>query len=104
MAANEHPGGTVLLKATHRPQPRLEPAVVSLDAVVAYRSVQCHAAGSSSSSTTGYVAAWSVTTSTGVTLIVPIARSKNRCAAVASRREETNTSMTCPNWSIARYT
>jgi hypothetical protein len=31
-----------------------------------------------------------------------MARSKNRRAAPASRRGETNTSMTCPHWSIAR--
>jgi hypothetical protein len=47
-------------------------------------------------------AAWSVVTSIGVTLVVPIARSKNRRAAAVSRREETNTSMTWPNWSTAR--
>jgi len=37
-----------------------------------------------------------------VTLVAPIAWSKNRRAALASRREETKTSMTCPNWSMAR--
>jgi hypothetical protein len=37
-----------------------------------------------------------------MTLVVPIARWKNPRAAVASRRGETNTSMTCPCWSIAR--
>src|SRR5215211_8715649 len=34
MAANDHPGGTVLLEAAHRPQPRLEAAMVGLDPVV----------------------------------------------------------------------
>jgi hypothetical protein len=34
--------------------------------------------------------------------VVPMACWKNRRAAVASRREDTNTSMTWPNWSIAR--
>ena len=43
-------------------------------------SVRCHAAGSSSSSTIGEVAARSVTTSTGVTFVVPMARSKVRRA------------------------
>jgi hypothetical protein len=33
----------------------------------------------------------------GVTLVAPMARWKNRRAAPASRRGETNTSMTCPN-------
>jgi hypothetical protein len=43
-----------------------------------------------------------VTTSTGVILVVVMARSKKWRAALASRLEETNTSMTWPNWSIAR--
>jgi len=43
-----------------------------------------------------------VLTSVGAILVVPIARSKNRWAALVSRREETKTSMTCPNWSMAR--
>jgi hypothetical protein len=30
--------------------------------------------------------------------------SQNRRAALASRRGEANTSMTCPAWSIAQYT
>jgi hypothetical protein len=34
MAANDHPGGTVLLEAAHRTQPRLEAAMVGLDPVV----------------------------------------------------------------------
>ena len=50
----------------------------------------------------GYAAALSVMTSTGARLVVSMARSKNRRAALASRRGETNTSMTWLNWSIAR--
>jgi hypothetical protein len=50
----------------------------------------------------GQVAALSVTTSTGVILVVVMARSKQRRAALASRCGETNTSTTWPNWSIAR--
>jgi hypothetical protein len=42
-----------------------------------------------------------VVTSAGAIFVVPIARSKQRRAAVASPRGETNTSMTCPNWSMA---
>jgi hypothetical protein len=41
-------------------------------------------------------------TSTGARLVVPMARAKNRRAAFTSRRGETNTSMTWPNWSIAQ--
>jgi hypothetical protein len=47
------PGAAVLLEPAHRPQPRFEVAVVSLDAVVAYCSLRCQAIGSSSSSTAG---------------------------------------------------
>jgi hypothetical protein len=50
----------------------------------------------------GYVAAQSVTTSTGATFVVAMACSKNRRAALASLCGDTSTSMTCPNWSIAR--
>jgi hypothetical protein len=50
----------------------------------------------------GDTGARSVVTSAGLTLVVPMARSKHCRAAVASRRGATNTSMTCPNWSIAR--
>jgi hypothetical protein len=39
-----------------------------------------------------------------VTLVVLMACWKNRRAALASRRGETNTSMTWLNWSAARYT
>jgi hypothetical protein len=46
--------------------------------------------------------AWSVTTSTGVTLVALMACWKHRRAATASRRGETTTPMTCPNWSMAR--
>ena len=48
--------------------------MVGLDRLLAYRSVRCHAAGSNSSSTIGYVAARSVTTATGATFVVPMAR------------------------------
>src|SRR5829696_10034241 len=34
MAANDHPGGTVLLEAAHRPQPRLEAPMICLDPIV----------------------------------------------------------------------
>jgi hypothetical protein len=64
--------------------------------------VRCHAAGSSFSSTAGYTGPCSVVTSVGVIFVAPIARSKKRLAAFVSRWRETNTSMACPNWSIAR--
>jgi len=76
--------------------------MVGLDLVLAYRSVRCQAADTSSSSTAGSTGAWSVTTSTGATRIVAMAPWKNRRAAAAARRGDMNTSTTCPNWSIAR--
>jgi hypothetical protein len=45
----------------------------------------------------------SVMTSDGVTPVVVLARWKNRRAASLSRRTDAYTSMTCPNWSTARY-
>jgi hypothetical protein len=84
-ARGDQPGATVLLEPAHGTKPRLETTVVSLDAVVAYLSVRCHAAGSSSSSTCGYVGARSVTTSTGATLVVPIVRT-SRPPAIGPRR------------------
>src|SRR5512133_3179535 len=98
------PDARVLLAPAHGTKPRLETTVVSLDAVVAYLSVRCHAAGSSSSSTCGYLGARSVTTSTGASLVVPIARSKDRWAASAAPRADTSTSITWPSRSIARET
>jgi hypothetical protein len=43
-----------------------------------------------------------VVTSAGVIFVVPIAGSTKPWAALVSRREATKTSMTCPNWSMAR--
>jgi hypothetical protein len=56
--------------------------------MLAYRSVRCHDAGSSSSSPAGYTGALSVLTSAGTIFVVPIARSKKRWAALcrAARR------------------
>jgi hypothetical protein len=76
--------------------------VVALDPVVGVAVGACHAAGSSSLQHGGYTGVLSVVTSTGVTLVAPMARSMNRRAAAASRDGNTNTSMTWPNWSIAR--
>jgi hypothetical protein len=77
--------------------------VIGLDVIVGVPSVRCHAAGSSSSSTTGDVGARSDTTSLGAALAVPSACRKHRWAALASRHTETNTSVSSPNRSIARY-
>jgi hypothetical protein len=50
----------------------------------------------------GYARYRSVVTSTGEILVRSIARSKKCRAALASRRGERKTSMTWPNWSMAR--
>src|SRR5215207_5677985 len=76
----------VSLEAAHRPHPDLRRPWLASMWLLAYRSVRCHAAGSSSSSTIGYVGAWSDTTSLGAASVVPMACSKNRRAALTSRR------------------
>src|SRR6266545_920863 len=55
MPGDHDPGAAVLLAATHRPQPRLESAVVGLDPVVGVPVGAMPAAGSSSSSTSGLI-------------------------------------------------
>ena len=54
MPHDDGPGAMVLLEPSHRSQPRFQPTMVALDAVVGVVSVRCHAAGSSSSSTAEY--------------------------------------------------
>jgi hypothetical protein len=77
--------------------------VVEFDPVVGIGSVLCQAPGATSSSRTGgQTAALSVMTSVGDGPCSS-ARVKNRRVAAMSRFWETSTSMTCPNWSIARY-
>jgi hypothetical protein len=62
----------------------------------------CLAEGSSFSSTPRQAGALSVVSSTGRSTCRS-ARVKNRRAAAASRFGDNSTSMTCPNWSTARY-
>lgn len=62
-------GTTSCLSPRHRTRPRLQPAVVRLHLLLAYRSVRCQATGSSSSSTTGHVGVRSVMTSIGRVLV-----------------------------------
>src|SRR5512132_3621983 len=76
------PGAAVLLEPAHRTQPHLQPAVVTLDMVAGIPIGASQTAGNSFSSTAGYTGAWSVTTSTGVILVVPMARAKKRRAAL----------------------
>jgi hypothetical protein len=71
--------------------------MVALDAVVGVAVGTVPGRWQQSSSTAGYSRAWSLVTSAGVTLVVPMTRWKNLRAAPASRRGETNTPMTCPN-------
>jgi hypothetical protein len=81
MAANDHPGGTVLVEAAHRPQLRREAAMVGLDPVVGVLLGAMPCNGSSSSNTAGYTGARSVVISAGLTLVVPMARSKKPVGA-----------------------
>jgi hypothetical protein len=94
VSSDDHRGAAVLPEPTHQSQSRLEAAVVALDAVVGvplgampgrreqlvqHRRVCRRLVGDDLDRTTA---------------VVPIARSKNRRAAFASRRTGTNTSMT----------
>jgi hypothetical protein len=101
--ASDHDASVaVLLEAAHPSKPRLQPAVVALNAVVgmAVGAVPCRWQQALQH---GRVHRCLIGGDLdGVTLVALMARSKNRRAAVASRRTEMNTSMTWPNWSIAR--
>jgi hypothetical protein len=89
MSGDDHPGIAVLFAPAHRTQPRLQPPMVALDPMSAYRSVRRQDAGSNSSSTAGYTGALSVMTSAGAIFVVPIACSRKRWPALVSRHEET---------------
>jgi hypothetical protein len=104
MPGDHDPGAAILLEAPHRTKPRRQPTVITFDPVLGvavgampgrWQQLLQHDWGGGCRS---------VMTSTGVIFVAPSARSTNRRAAAASRREETNTSMTWPNWSIARWT
>jgi 1-deoxyxylulose-5-phosphate synthase len=75
--------------------------VISFDRVVGVLLHDMRASGTSSSSTPGSADARSVVTSAGRGACANI-RVKNRRAAAASRLGESSTSMTWPNWSMAR--
>ena len=96
VSCDDDPGAAVLLEPTHRSQSGLQPAVVGLDAVVGvlvgavpgswqqllqHRRVRRGPIGCDSA---------------GRTVVAPMACSKNRSAASASRRVDTNTSTTWP--------
>ena len=71
MSRDDHPGAKVLFESSHRSQPRLQAAVIGLDVVVGVLlgAVPCrweHVVHDDR-----YVAARSVTTSVGVTLVRP---------------------------------
>src|SRR5574341_1330633 len=53
----DDPCAAVPLEPAHRAKPCLQPAVITLARLLAYRSVGCQAAGSSASGTIGEVAA-----------------------------------------------
>jgi hypothetical protein len=101
MPRDDHPGAAILLEAPHRSQPGLQSAVISLNAVVAILLRAMPRRRQQLLQDGRYAGAWSVATSIGVTLVALMAWSKKRRAAMASGGAETNTSMTCPNWSTA---
>jgi hypothetical protein len=80
MPRQKYLSAAVLLEPAHRSHPRLETAVVGLDAVVGGQLGAMSGPGTSSPSTAGYAAAWSVTTCTGIIAVVPMARSKKQRA------------------------
>jgi hypothetical protein len=99
---DDHPGAAILLEAPHRSQPGLQSAVISLNAAVAILLSAMPRRRQQLLQDGRIRRRRSVATSIGVTLVALMACSKNRRAAMASRRAETNTSMTCPNGSIGR--
>jgi hypothetical protein len=98
----DHDPGAVPLEPAHRSQPRLEAAVVSLDTVVGILLGAMPGHRQQFVQHRRVAAARSVTTRPGSSLLCRWSGWKNRRAAVASPREDTTTSMTWPNWSIAR--
>jgi hypothetical protein len=53
LPGDDHPGAVVLLEATHRSQPRLQPTVVRLDSIVGVPVGSAPPGGSNSSSAIG---------------------------------------------------
>jgi hypothetical protein len=97
MPRHDHPGAAVLLEPSQGAQPRLQAAVVGLDPVVGILLGPMPGRRQQLLQQDRIDRCRSVTTSTGVALVVPMARWKNRRAAVVSRRVKTKTSMTWPN-------
>jgi hypothetical protein len=90
------------LESAHRAQPSLQLAVVGLEAVVGVPLRAVPRRWRHTSSTFGCTAVMSVMTLVSVTSLSRWRVRRTAERAAASRRGETNTSMTCPNWSIAR--
>jgi len=77
VSGDHDPGAVLLFEPAHRPEPRLQPAVVAFDAVVGVLVGPMPRRRQQVIEHCRYAAARSVVTSIGVTLVVPIARSKN---------------------------
>lgn len=93
--------GQLLREFTHGHA--LQPTMVTFDGVVLILTVLRKAAGISSSITFAKAGARSVMTTAGSPCAVREVV-KNLRAEAVSRHRDTNTSMTCPCWSTARYT
>ena len=102
MAGDDHPGGTVSLQPTHRSQTSFQPSVVGLKRVVRVDLRVVEGRREPLIEDSGVDRYLSVVTSAGEIRVRPIARLNKLRAALASLRGERKTSMTRPNWSIAR--
>src|SRR5215204_5509044 len=103
MPGDHHAGAGFLFAPSHGPEPCLQAAAIGLNLVVGVPLGAMPGRLEQVVNTVRSARARSVTTSIGVTLVVVMACLQKRRAA-ASRCVDRNTSMTCPGWSIARWT
>jgi hypothetical protein len=101
VSSADHADRAEPFEATHRPESALEPTMIRLDRII---PVLLHDVAHGRQQLIEYPRVgrcWSVLTSLGRE---PCSRAwaKNRRVAARSRLADTNTSMTCPSWSIAR--
>src|SRR5918994_1853388 len=101
MPGDNDAGAAFLFEPSHGPEPCLQAAVIGLNSVV---GVPLGAVPGRLEQVVQHrqVGQGAVGDDLEVTLVVVMARLKKRRAAAASRCVDKNTSMTWPNWSIAR--
>ena len=98
----DHSSAAELFEAAHGSQAGLQPSVIGFDRVLRISLGDVTGSGYQLIEHPRVGGARSVVTSVGDGPCSS-ARVKNRRVATMSRFSETNTSMTCPNWSIALY-